>query len=74
MYPQVADSSENILIQDISKPLITICPHDQVNESKVKELGFSDYYKSSRLGFFLGRKKGQGYHKIIMGIRYEQNL
>ena len=68
MYPQVADSSENILIQDISKPLITICPHDQVNESKVKELGFSDYYKSSSLGFFLGRKKDKGITKLSWGL------
>ena len=67
LHPPVADTSENIFIQDISLPLITICPHDQVNETKVKELGFSEYFKSSRLGFLMGLKKDKGVSKLSWG-------
>ena len=42
MSPPVVDSTERLNIKDIDTPLITICPLNQWNTSKVKEFGYED--------------------------------
>ena len=40
---QLADISEIKSIDNIEPPLITICPFNQINETKAKELGYSKF-------------------------------
>ena len=44
MNPPVVDSTERLNIKDIDTPLITICPLNQWNTSKVKEFGYEDEF------------------------------
>ena len=68
LYPQVADTTEIDILQKIKPPLITICPRDQVNESKVKELGFSYNLTGHTLTFLMGIKKDNGTSKLSWGL------
>ena len=77
--PQVADTSENLLLQDMDLPLITICPQDQANETKVKDLGFSPLFGFNyAAGFLMGLKSANGSSKLSWGadmnMSYDQLL
>jgi hypothetical protein len=48
--PYIIDSTKTHSIQDIVPPLITICPHNQLNLAKLAKLGYSSY-KSFLLGY-----------------------
>ena len=64
LYPQVADTTGNGILQKFEPPLITICPQDQVNESKVQELGFSYNLTGHILIFLMGIKKDNDTSKL----------
>ena len=42
MYPPVVDSTQRLKIKDIDNLLITVCPLNQWNTSKVMEFGYED--------------------------------
>ena len=44
LNPQLADISEIKSIDNIEPPLITICPFNQINETKAKEFGYSGVF------------------------------
>ena len=41
--PPIVTTEERLSVEDIDPPLISICPVDQIDEEKLKNLGYKDY-------------------------------
>ena len=57
--PPVVDSTETLNISDVDPPLITVCPLNQFNKTKMKEFGYGNLnsvligysYKNKQIGW-----------------------
>ncbi len=68
MNPNIADTTQIISIEQISLPLITICPRNQLNNSKITALGYSiSEHRSPMTALFLGLKRENGSSRMTWG-------